>query len=188
VRGWDPSTKRAVVGTAQAGASSAKLPATPASLASTFGEPVFVSVDRPLSTQRDVNTTAAAIADKIGSAFAEAEGVARGNPRLKSGTPVSISVVADDFVGQYTLTQTRHDFDARGYRTRFIVSGRQERSLLGLTSNGSSGGGGGGGGPLINGVVVGLVTNNDDPDQVGRVKLKFPWLSDTYESDWARMT
>ncbi|APR87704.1 VgrG protein [Minicystis rosea] len=39
----------------------------------------------------------------------------------------------------------------------------------------------------IHGVVVGVVTNNQDPDGLGRVKLKFPWLSDTDESNWARM-
>lgn len=37
------------------------------------------------------------------------------------------------------------------------------------------------------GVVVGLVTNNKDPDGMGRVKVKFPWLSDHDESWWARM-
>lgn len=39
----------------------------------------------------------------------------------------------------------------------------------------------------ITGVVVGLVTNNQDPDNMGRVKLKFPWLSGEEESNWARM-
>ena len=39
----------------------------------------------------------------------------------------------------------------------------------------------------INGVVVGIVTNNEDPDSMGRVKVKFPWLSDTNESYWARI-
>jgi len=39
----------------------------------------------------------------------------------------------------------------------------------------------------IFGVVVGLVTNNKDPDQLGRVKVKFPWLSETDESYWARI-
>ncbi len=36
------------------------------------------------------------------------------------------------------------------------------------------------------GVVVGIVTNNQDPDNYGRVKVKFPWLADTDESYWAR--
>jgi uncharacterized protein involved in type VI secretion and phage assembly len=39
----------------------------------------------------------------------------------------------------------------------------------------------------IYGVVVGLVTNNQDPDGVGRVKVRFPWLSDQDESYWARI-
>ncbi|MGH2412758.1 MAG: phage baseplate assembly protein V [Microcystaceae cyanobacterium] len=37
------------------------------------------------------------------------------------------------------------------------------------------------------GVTVGLVTNNKDPDNLGRVKVKFPWLSDKDESYWARV-
>jgi uncharacterized protein involved in type VI secretion and phage assembly len=39
----------------------------------------------------------------------------------------------------------------------------------------------------IFGVVTGIVTNNQDPDKLGRVKVKFPWLSDTDESWWARI-
>lgn len=37
------------------------------------------------------------------------------------------------------------------------------------------------------GVVVGIVTNNKDPDGHGRVKVKFPWLSDEDESNWCRV-
>lgn len=37
------------------------------------------------------------------------------------------------------------------------------------------------------GVMVGIVTNNQDPEQLGRVKVKFPWLSDQDESFWARI-
>ncbi len=39
----------------------------------------------------------------------------------------------------------------------------------------------------IFGVVIGVVTNNQDPDNMGRVKVKFPWLSDEEESTWARI-
>jgi uncharacterized protein involved in type VI secretion and phage assembly len=37
------------------------------------------------------------------------------------------------------------------------------------------------------GVTVGLVTNNRDPEGLGRVKLALPWLADGFETDWARV-
>lgn len=37
------------------------------------------------------------------------------------------------------------------------------------------------------GVTIGLVTNNQDPEGLGRVKVKLPWMSDQDESDWARI-
>ncbi|BAY84775.1 Rhs element Vgr protein [Calothrix parasitica NIES-267] len=39
----------------------------------------------------------------------------------------------------------------------------------------------------FNGVTIGIVTNNKDPDGLGRIKVKFPWLSQTEESYWARV-
>jgi uncharacterized protein involved in type VI secretion and phage assembly len=37
------------------------------------------------------------------------------------------------------------------------------------------------------GVVIGVVTNNQDPESLGRVKLKFPWRDASDESNWARV-
>lgn len=37
------------------------------------------------------------------------------------------------------------------------------------------------------GVVVGVVTNNKDPDGMHRVKVHFPWLNLDHESHWARV-
>ncbi len=37
------------------------------------------------------------------------------------------------------------------------------------------------------GVTVGLVTNNQDPEGCGRVKVSLPWLSEDNESHWARV-
>ncbi len=39
----------------------------------------------------------------------------------------------------------------------------------------------------IYGLVVGIVTNNQDTEKLGRIKVKFPWLDDTVESWWARI-
>lgn len=42
-------------------------------------------------------------------------------------------------------------------------------------------------GSKINGVVIGIVTNNKDPKGIGRIKVKFPWREDSDESYWARI-
>ena len=39
----------------------------------------------------------------------------------------------------------------------------------------------------IGGVVLGVVTNNQDREKLGRVKVKFPWLGEGYASDWIRV-
>jgi uncharacterized protein involved in type VI secretion and phage assembly len=39
----------------------------------------------------------------------------------------------------------------------------------------------------LHGVMVGIVTNNRDPDGLHRVKVRFPWLSQGDESHWARV-
>jgi uncharacterized protein involved in type VI secretion and phage assembly len=39
----------------------------------------------------------------------------------------------------------------------------------------------------VTGVVVGIVTNNQDGEGMGRVKVRFPWLGDEDESYWARV-
>jgi uncharacterized protein involved in type VI secretion and phage assembly len=37
------------------------------------------------------------------------------------------------------------------------------------------------------GVAGAIVTNNQDPEGLGKVKVKFPWLSDNNETDWVRV-
>jgi adhesin HecA-like repeat protein len=187
VRGWDPVQKQAVIGSASAGTVAAGIKDKPSALASTFGGQTFTAVNRPLPQQPMVDGAASSIAEIISGAFAEADGVAVGNPDLKAGSTVSVGVVGAHFEGQYTLSGARHVFGENGYRTHFVVSGRQDRSLLGLASLGASNGHASAGGQPINGVVIAIVTDNNDPNNTARVKLKFPWLDDSYESDWARL-
>ena len=185
VRGWSAKEKKAIVGTAEAGSTAVRsLPDDPGSLASTLGDATFRSVDAGPAEQPAADHLAHRLQEQIGSTFAEATGVARGDPRLKAGTAVSVTTGNETFDGSYTLTHTRHVFDPEsGYRTQLEVSGRQERSLIGLTGGGNGSGGSG----RIYGVVVGLVDDVDDKDNLGRVTLRFPWLGDDYVSDWARV-
>jgi uncharacterized protein involved in type VI secretion and phage assembly len=41
--------------------------------------------------------------------------------------------------------------------------------------------------PASTGLVIGIVTDNQDPEGYGRVKVKYPWLSSEHASDWARV-
>lgn len=42
-------------------------------------------------------------------------------------------------------------------------------------------------GGAVKGVALALVTQNQDPEGLGRVKLRFPWHSEQAESNWARI-
>jgi phage protein D len=181
VRGWDVAQKRALIGSAPAATSSASLPVQPAELAVKFNGDRHVGVEVPYRSQAEVDAAAKALAERVAGAFAELEGTARGNPKLRAGRPVSLGLVGEPFDGKYTPSSTRHVFDPDGgYTTAFTVSGRQQRSLRSLV-------GGGQGLDLgLPGVVVGQVTDVRDPEGQGRVKLRYPWLSDGYVSDWAR--
>jgi phage protein D len=187
VRGWSVADKAPIVGTAQAGTTSASLPDDPASLASRFGDATFVSVDAGPADQRAADRLAGRYAELIGSTFAEATGTARGTPRLRAGKAISVGVVGEAFEGRYTLTRTRHVYDlVHGYRVDLEVSGRQDRSLLSLASGGSAGSGASGR-DRVYGVVIGVVDDVDDPQKLGRVRVRLPWLSDDYVGDWARV-
>lgn len=181
VRGWDVATKQALTATQQATSTRIELATTSAEkLAQEFGSPTLVATDIPYRTQAEVDQAAAALADDQGSSFAEFEGTARGNPKLRAGAAVSIDGLGEPFDGKYTITTSRHRFDPlTGYTTAFSVTGRKDRTLLGLTGGGRHPAGG-------HGLVIGQVSDVNDPENQGRVKLTLPWLSDDYVSGWAR--
>jgi hypothetical protein len=149
----------------------------------------FLVVDRPLgvgsAADNAAEEAAKGLADHISSTFAEAEGDALGDPKIQAGAEVEVAGVPEQFAGKWVVTNARHVFDPEesGYHTRFWVSGRQNRSLFGMTS----GGGGGEPSATMTGLVCGVVTNTKDPDKKGKVKVAMPWLSPNYESDWARV-
>ncbi|MFE7397049.1 VgrG-related protein [Streptomyces sp. NPDC057557] len=191
VRGWDIKTKQPLVGRAPAGKSATlELGVSAAEVSAPFGEARFVVTDTAYGAQAQVDQAAKALAERIAGSFAELEAVIRGNPEVRAGSAVALNAVGAPFEGRYTVTSSRHVFDpVRGYETWLTVSGQQERSLFGLTGGGPGPGGSGvgaGGGSRCVGLVSGTVTDTHDPEGSGRVKVRFPWLSDEYASDWAR--
>ena len=124
------------------------------------------------------------VAEHLASTVLEAEGRGVRQPGDPGRRRSRHRGVAEEFNGEWIVTAARHRFESEdgGYSTWFEVSGRQDRTLLGLASLGTASVRP----STINGNVIGVVTNNNDPDTMGRVKLGFPWLAPFYESDWAR--
>ncbi len=182
VRGWDPRRKRVVKSTAPTKTDAAKNGSSSAAVAAVFPGPPLVSTGMLLATERAAETAAKALADRVAASQTELEGQARGNPKLKAGSAIRLGQMGQPFDGRYVLTTTRHTYDAdEGYVTWFTVSGRVERSTLALT------GGSTGAPSSVEGVVPALVDDVNDPDDLCRVRLRFPWMSDSYVSDWSRV-
>ncbi|QEU91830.1 VgrG-related protein [Streptomyces kanamyceticus] len=182
-RGWDVRSKRALSSTSPATVSKdIDADITPAQLSQPFGKSELTSTQTPYTTQAQVRHAAKSLADDVSGSFAELEVAVTGNPDLQPGRPVALKGAGFPFEGKYTATGVRHVFESgRPFTTWLTVSGRQFRSLYGLASGGADAA------PPMPGVAMALVSNAKDPMKMNRVKLRFPWLSDTYESDWCRI-
>jgi phage protein D len=185
VKGWDPAARQEIVGQAQNGhgapqVGDSKSGGELAHAAFNLGAQRLVA-DRPIRTQTAADRLAQAVADRHAGHFIEAEGVCGGNPALVAGAPVKIGAVGDRFSGTYFVTSTTHTYTAdQGYSTQFTVSGLHPSTLLSLLTPQAPP-------PTSTGLVIGVVTDNQDPDGQGRVKVKYPWLSSDHASDWARV-
>lgn len=189
VKGWDPVQKKAILGQATTSSSSPTngIGGWGGALSKkAFSAAEVLEVRQPVHSQAEATTMAQAILDQINAGFLEAEGTAFGDPALKPGVKVTISKVGTRFNGTYVVTTARHTYSAEdGYKTHFTVQGARAQTMADLidqsvTEQRTS--------QLWGGVVVGLVTNNSDPNNTGRVKVKFPWLDESLESNWAPIT
>lgn len=192
VKGWDLKTKKEVVGRATpTNGIGPKIGGnySPTSASTAFGSQVQSQVVSQLITLTDEATALAkSLMNDIQNEMVQAEGKCFGEASLKPGYTVKVQNVGTRFSGDYLLTTVTHIYTPeQGYETHFSISGRQPDTvthILGLDNNGHHGSESGGNQPLL---AIGIVTNNNDPENLGRVKVKFPWLSDQDESHWARV-
>lgn len=184
VRGWDYSQKRAIVATKNAEQVLTDTQYGKGSRSSQAfnGKPInptMVVVDQPIFTVQEAETMAQALVDELGGEFVYADARGGGNPRIRPGRLVELRGMGK-YSGRYYVTETRHLLDNGIYTTEFGVRGLRGGDLLttlfpqnhlqpGQTH------------------LVGLVTENRDPKGWGRVRVKFPTLSEQHNSYWARM-
>ncbi|WP_420597551.1 VgrG-related protein [Deinococcus sp.] len=177
LRGWDPQRKQAVVSAEVKGKGE---PSVQASGEKDLSAP-YTLTHQVVRKEKLADIYAGGSADQKRQKFVEASGIAGGFPKMKAGRTVKLSGVSDRYAGSYTLSAVTHQFHTdSGYTTEFTVSGMRAPDVAQTLAGAHK--------PKAQyGLVIGIVTNNDDPKNQGRVKLKFPWLSEKDESDWARI-
>ncbi|WP_428936478.1 VgrG-related protein [Streptomyces sp. ACT015] len=186
VRGWDVTTKRPLVAREPSVDSDTVVPGLSPAFAARFGTSAKLTVtDTPYRTHAETRAVADAVAAEVSAGFGELEALVEGNPELRAGRPVALGNVGGVFSGKYTATAVRHVLEPHGgFRTTVWVSASPDRSLAGLVTGANAPGRG----PRMPGLAIGVVTDVREPGgaESGAVRLTFPWLDDTYVTDWVR--
>jgi uncharacterized protein involved in type VI secretion and phage assembly len=132
-----------------------------------------------VSTDAEATSVAKAAALHLGHERVQATAVAQGDPLLLAGEFVKVSGVGTRFGGTHRIVSATHSYGARGYVTQLTL-GAGGRPLAEALRTGR-------GRAFADHLVIGVVTDNKDPDKLGRVKVKYPLLNDEVESGWVRI-
>lgn len=187
IRGWDSLGKEPIAGRA-----TETDPGTDAPAATEFADAArraFGRVKRnagqfPVTDQSEADALAKSLLLRASGEEAVLRGEAAGDPLIGAGAKVHIEGIGSRMTGDWRVTGVEHVYGAgRPYVTRFVCGGKEPGGLADLTGTAQSGGDRRG----WHGLVVGIVTNNDDPEKLGRVRVQFPTLSADDESAWARV-
>ncbi len=143
VRGWDPKTKKAIVGTAGGGDEHSTLGGSQSATQiseSAMGTVESFKVDQPIHSQAEADALARAHFNRLSMNFITGEGRALGDPAIKAGAVLDIEGLGDKFSGSYYIVKATHSFTASGYATSFEVKknslGRQAQPPPGEAEQG----------------------------------------------------
>jgi phage protein D/phage baseplate assembly protein gpV len=179
VRGFDLKAKKEVLSTKSQPQQLTEAGIKRSDVMSKFSGDSLEISGQSFSSSGEADKIAQSMLDQLANAYLAAEGSCYGNPKIKAGTKLKITGVGSDFSGTYRVAKARHLLGtAGGYTTEFSNS-VGEHTLLGQSSSSGSSGA-----ASIDSIVVGVVTNNQDPEKMGRVKLQLPAVSGE-ESFWA---
>lgn len=174
VRGWDNKSKKAIVQTAT----------TPAER-SGFKASGSVGAKKAVVTRAAVESVGEAKALARSLAAAAASVTARGRayfaPGVMPGRAVTIKG-AGPGDGTYYVREVEHYFDSRTMRTSFVAGFRPPTLVSDPWSSASTGSS-----IFASGVHTALVTNLEDKEGLGRVRIQMPGVSESDELGWARV-
>ena len=178
VRGFDLKTKQSVTRTQTSPEQVTSAGIARSEMVSAFPGASLEIAGQSFNTTEEADSMAQAALDQLANAYLAAEGACFGDPRIKAGMKLEIRGIGSKYSGTYRVAKAIHAIAGGGGYTTTFSNSAGEHTLLGQA-------GGGNAGPAsIDSIVVAVVTNNNDPDKLGRVKVKFPALTEQ-ESFWA---
>jgi phage protein D/phage baseplate assembly protein gpV len=192
VFGWDPTQQKDVKGKSgslaspsadQLGSSAPFVKDAYGKAQKTFGQPLAVGTT-PVWDAKEADALADSIAADLVGAGLTVEGVGPSNPKVKPGINVAVDGVGKKLKGSYYVTSVSHAYEYGGdLLTTFRCDGHRspEHPTTGQFRPGALDGW------ATNGLVLGVVTNIEDEQKLGRVKVRFPSLGANAESNWARV-
>ncbi|MDX1616478.1 MAG: VgrG-related protein [Candidatus Promineifilaceae bacterium] len=182
VTGWDRVAKSPISGTKQANTGSGMEPTASAigskSNASSVGNGKVIVADDPVRSVQEAEALALGRMLEHKGGLLEAEGKTHDVVTLQPGLTVTIEGVGAQYGGDYRLTQVTYEWTPGNLTCAFGVHGYRTQTVTELVSP-----------PPRRqrwpGVVAAVVTDTQDPDKVGRVKVKYSWMTEGENSCWA---
>jgi phage protein D/phage baseplate assembly protein gpV len=184
VRGWDYTNKKTIVAQSQSGETiTQNQHGKGRNQSHAFQEQpkgtTLTVVNQPMFVADEAKTMAQGLFNELEGQYIQADAKAQGDPRIRVGKLVKLKNMGK-YEGEYYITNTRHVYSERHYTTEFSVRGLRGGDLLSIVA------------PPVRlqpgqTFLVGIVTNNKDPQAWGRVRVKFPTLTEDHESNWARV-
>lgn len=176
----DPKTKQTIEASAGSPNQLAHIGVSRESVADAFGKATLHVATQPVESRAEGVALTQAVLDKLANGYVSAEARASGNPALRAGTVVNVKGVGQKFSGTYYVAFVKHVLRSGGFETYFANS--PTHTMLGAVGGDTNGR------PKFGlQLVEGIVTNNDDPEGMGRVRVRYPALGNTVESGWARI-
>jgi phage protein D/phage baseplate assembly protein gpV len=147
------------------------------------GDKILVAT-QPVADAQQAGQVAQGLLDRMSNQYVTADGLAAGNPKIRAGATLEIKGVGTRFGGTYRVHTAIHSLKGGAvYETHFTNA--PNYTIAGMLGGGN---GSGGGAPSFGSqLVLAKVTNNNDPDAMGRVRVWFPALGDGNEGTWARV-
>jgi len=184
VRGWDYSQKRLMLSKAKNKKVLTQIEKSrdndsKSKFTDKVPTPKMIVVDQPFFTPKEGDRMAQALCDELGGQFTCADARGEGNPKIRPGRVVKLDGIGP-YSGKYYITDTRHSYQESVYTTEFSIRGLRGGDILTTLAPQNSL-------KLGQTHLVGIVTNNQDPQGWGRVRVKFPTLTEEHSSNWARV-